>query len=192
MITSESILKTLEDKGYLLKKENNYPNLVGIRKALNNDNLFNDVLYLFIWKNNQQSLTVFNYPITTDPGRWYLNHPINKNGCAIVKEGAYKNLWTIGKHQGKYTALVQIGKIKVYRDINKDNVMDFKEDTLQEGYFGVNLHHAGVNSNTVDNWSAGCQVFKNIKDFDEVMRYVTTSKYSFFNYYLLNEKDINS
>jgi hypothetical protein len=34
--------------------------------------------------------------------------------------------------------------------------------------YGVNIHRAGVNSENIENWSAGCQVFKkeaDIKDF---------------------------
>lgn len=185
------VINVIEAKGYPLNKADNYPNLIGIRKPMNNDNLFNDTLYMIIWKNNQQSILSFHYPITTDPGRWYLRHPINKDGCAIVKEGFYPNVWKVGKHNGKYTALIQTGgKIKVYRDVNKDTILDLDENTIQEGFFGINLHHAGIDSITIDNWSAGCQVFKKKEDFNEVMHHVAVSYSKSFNYTLINEQDI--
>lgn len=185
------VIDAVETKGYPLNKADNYPNLIGIRKPMNSDNLFNDTLYMIIWKNSQQSVCSFHYPITTDPGRWYLQHPINTSGCAIVKEGYYPNVWKVGKHNGKYTALIQTGgKIKVYRDIDKDSTFDLDESTVQEGFFGINLHHAGTDSKTIDNWSAGCTVFKKIENFDEVIHHVLASYAKSFNYYLINENDI--
>ena len=49
----------------------------------------------------------------------------------------------------------QTKSIKIYRDGNKDGVIDKK--IVQEGLFGINFHQAGL-GNLIDNWSAGCQV----------------------------------
>ena len=78
-------------------------------------------------------------------------------GCAaIVCDRQYKGLWQIGMHRGKYRALVQRGIIAVYRDDNKDKVIDRDPSTIMEGYFGINGHHAGEESTVVGKWSAGC------------------------------------
>lgn len=190
MIQYQDLIKTCEALGYPLVKSNGYPNLIGIRKSLDNDNLFNDTLYVLIWKNGEQSISSYSFPITTDPGRYYLLHPCNVKGCAIVKEGYYLNLWSFGMHNNKYPALVQTGKITVYRDNDRDAKFDFDKTNVDVGYFGINLHHAGVDSNTVDNWSAGCTVFKKLKDFDQVYQFCKTSSYARFNYTLLNESEI--
>lgn len=34
------------------------------------------------------------------------------------------------------------------------------------GIFGINIHHAGADSQQIDKWSAGCQVFKRLEDFN--------------------------
>lgn len=190
MIQYQDIIKTCQDLGYPLIKTNGYPNLIGIRKSLDNDNLFNDTLYVLIWKGEEQSLSVYTYPITTDPGRYYLLHPCNVKGCAIVKEGFYLNLWSFGMHNGKYPALVQTGKITVYRDNDRDALFDFDKTNVDVGYFGINLHKAGLDSVEVSQNSAGCQVFKKSTDFDQVYQFCKTSTASRFNYILLNESQI--
>jgi hypothetical protein len=186
----QQVLSAIEKLGYLLDKRDNYPNLIGIRKYLDNNNLFNDFLFVIIYKDNGNQIHVTNYPITTDPGRYYLLNPCNSKGTAIVKEGQYNNLWGFGLHNGKYPALVQVGKITVYRDNDKDAILDIEKAVIDFGYFGINLHHAGNDSNTVDNWSAGCQVFKKTKDFDEVYNLCKTSGFKLFNYILINDKDL--
>jgi hypothetical protein len=52
----------------------------------------------------------------------------------------------------------------VYRDNNKNDVIDFVSQSLDTGVFGINLHHASATGESVqvDGWSAGCQVFANI------------------------------
>ena len=82
---------------------------------------------------------------------------MNDKGVAILKPGQYRGSHTIGLHQGKYEALKQGGKVKVYRDANRD--MNYDEKVIQEGVFGINIHKAGANSTYVENWSEGCQVF---------------------------------
>ena len=98
----------------------------------------------------------------------------------------------IGTHK-TYKALVQRDNVKVYRDKNKDLKYDLDSKTIQSGLFGINIHKSGKDSNIVDNWSAGCQVFKKEKDFNEFMSIINKSAEIFgnkFTYTLLNKNDI--
>jgi len=101
---------------------------------------------------------------------------LNVSGTAILVPGQYRGVYKIGKHRGQYEALVQLGgRVKVYRDRNKDEVLDMNPDTADEGYFGINIHKAGTQSTEVNKWSAGCQVFANEYDFRQFMNLVKRS-----------------
>ena len=54
-----------------------------------------------------------------------------------------------------------------------------------DGYFGINIHKAGLNSVNVDKWSAGCQVFKSAVDFDEFIRLCKMQTWDTFTYTLI-------
>jgi len=167
--------------------------LVGIRSKDSDANTFNDLLCVLYEQGGKLQMQTF--PITTDPGLHYREHPINVDGTAILKPGHYKGCWQIGAHQGKYIALVQRGPMTVYRDRNKDAHLDL--DHEQTGYFGINLHRAGANAHTLrtDKVSAGCQVFANSEDFDTVMELAQSSAAKYgnrFSYTLLDEADLCS
>lgn len=94
---------------------------------------------------------------TTEPGKFYTDHPLNPGGAARIGFGQYK-AWAVGFHQGKSThpALVQVGFLKVHRDKNKDTKRT--GDAIDIGSnFGVNQHMA-FNAAVVGKWSAGCLV----------------------------------
>lgn len=168
-------------------------NLIGIRAADASADTFNDALAV-LYDNADGKTVLLTYAITTDPGTYYRLHPINVNGTAMLKPGHYPLCWRIGAHRGKYQALVQRGPMTVYRDANRNGVLEsgLPEDT---GYFGINLHHAAINGYTlrVDRWSAGCQVFADKAHFDEVMALVNASAAIYgdrFSYTLINEIDL--
>ena len=196
LIKAESIdvEKILKSKGYAYFDKGNYNvNIVGIRaKERIQDNTFNDVLIIEYPYNGRKVRNV--YLITTDPGLYYLKNPIaGNNGCAILVPGQYRGMWKIGLHRNKYAALVQKSPIKIYRDNNKDNVLDFDSKTITEGVYGINLHKAGWDSIQIDNWSAGCQVFKRSSDFNEAMilfSKASTLHGNSFTYTLLEESDV--
>ena len=171
MIRNKQIFNSLKEQGLPLftNGSKNYNlNLIGVRTIDNTSNKFNDLMVLMWFYGGEWNRLNFN--ITTDPGVYYRENPININGTAILKEGHHKGLWAIGKHRGVYEALTQTGKAIVYRDNNKDDVLDFDCGT-QSGLFGINCHRSNQNatSTNVDKWSAGCQVFANPKDFDLFM-----------------------
>jgi len=117
----------------------------------------------------------YRWPGTTDPGSYYLTEPLNSLGCAILVEGQYLDTWTIDLHGGKYEALCQrAGEVTVYRDDSKDDKLDLDPETMETGWFGINIHAAtqtgGAVSTQVGRWSAGCQVHASADGFAEMMR----------------------
>lgn len=148
-------------------------NIIGVRSRSRNPIKFDDLMVVF-WYDDKKKLHTRKYDITTDPSQHILKSAgYNPKGTAFLKQGQYKNAYTIGTHAGKYTALVQrLAPITVYRDVNRKGVLDYDNPT-ETGYFGVNIHRASTAGDGVTKeigpWSAGCQVFKNYKDFLEFM-----------------------
>jgi hypothetical protein len=104
------------------------------------------------------------FPCSTTAGKYYIQNPITYGGvtgtaiaCQQIVKGSHqfktssnwKSLW-LGMPYFQ-----QIKPIKIYRDGNKDGVID--TNITQNGLFGINFHQAGL-GNFIDNWSAGCQV----------------------------------
>ena len=193
LITPENIKKIFQQKNYVLFENDvkNYNvNIFGIRTADMIPNTFNDFVCL-MWKYQGNWITKI-YTATTDPGTYYLEHPMNAGGTFILCPGQYRSSHQIGTHIN-YTALVQRGMLRGYRDNDKDNVFDLDPKTITEGNnYGVNIHHAGTWSTQVDNWSAGCQVLAHMVDWTEFLGIVEESKNIYgnsFTYTLINEDD---
>ena len=144
-------------------------NIIGIRKKDGEVNKFDDRICV-VYKDEDGWITR-TWPCTTDPGKYWLNNPMNVGGTAIMVPGQYRGVYKIDKHAGKYDALCQRnGKVKAYRDSNKDDIIDLDVQSITEGYYGININKAGQNSRQVDKWSAGCTVFSSNDDFREFMR----------------------
>ena len=173
--TREQIEKAVTAKGYKWFSDDSNKgydvNIVGIRNSATGKtvtNLFDDTLTVSFKENGVWKY--FEWKITTDPGRKAVLEYHNPNGVGRLVPGQYRGVWKIDLHQGKYKALCQrLGNVKVYRDKNKD--MTFNESVVQEGMFGINIHRSNpkTESEYVENWSEGCQVFKRVKDFNEFM-----------------------
>lgn len=168
-------------------------NIIGVRsKERINNNTFDD--YIIVEYKDSYGKWIRNvFPATTNPGVYWLTNPCSSAGCAILVPGQWRQCWTIGLHKNKYKALVQCKPIKVYRDNNKDKNLDYNVK-IQEGIFGINIHKAGIDSKYVDNWSAGCQVFKKLSDFNAFMKLCEIQKNTGlgdkFTYTLIDEKDL--
>lgn len=191
--------KLFKKKGYAFFTQGCYNlNIIGIRRAGNVvTNIFDDYLVLIYNTNTpkggiRQSKKI--YSITTDPGITYMHNPISKEGTAILVPGQYREAYKIGLHKGSYKALIQNKPLKVYRDSNKDDIYDWDENTIKEGFYGINIHKAGTNSKKIDNWSAGCQVFANVEDFMSFMKIcnnqIKAGYGDTFTYTLLREEDL--
>jgi len=196
MYTLEQIKKAIQAKGYVwFDSDTNYDiNIVGVRtsstgKAVTNK--FDDFITVSYKLNGEQKFHC--WKCTTDPGTKAVKEYHNPNGVARLVPNQYRGSHRVDLHQGKYEALKQQKPVKVYRDKNKD--MTFDETVIQEGLFGINIHRSNpkTESEFVENWSEGCQVFKAAKDFAEFMKICNESKKihgNSFTYTLIESKDI--
>lgn len=160
------------------------------------------------------------YPATTVPGasfalstnRKFASQSKNANGVGIMKERQYINQYTPGYHHGgsakPHLALRSVSSQSAHRDKNySDNWLTLavspvgKLGANMAGLFGdgggMQLHNSGASTaanKTVDNWSAGCQVFANEKQHNRLMELAGKSqkatKSNKFSYVLLNNKEI--
>tara|TARA_R110002051_G_scaffold121244_1_gene194464 strand:- start:436 stop:1014 length:579 start_codon:yes stop_codon:yes gene_type:complete len=165
------ILQRVKDLGHEVFTDGDYDlNIVGIRTESREANKFDDIMTC-TYKQDGTWITKY-WPCTTDPGTYHLDNPYHVVGTAILVPGQYRGVYKLDLHSGKYLALCQRnGKVKVYRDPNKDEVLDMDPDTIQEGFFGINIHRASSKrtSTQVDRWSAGCQVFASHDDLAELL-----------------------
>ena len=199
--TREQIESAVKSKGYVWfedKANKGYDvNIVGVRNSSTGNkvtNVFDDSITIS-FKDESGKWQYFEWNNTTDPGKKSMLEWKKMGitgGCARLVAGQYRSVWKIDKHQGKYEALCQRnGKVKVYRDSDLD--LEYDEDKITEGIYGINIHKAGQDSTWVNDWSAGCQVFKRVKDFDNFMKIVKKAAKihgNSFTYTLLESKDI--
>jgi hypothetical protein len=171
-INLQSILNALAKKRYIIYTKPYQLNIVGVRANIATPDSFDDSINVF-YKDNGGNWQFKSNKATTDPGLKVLMNPDEFNsrgtGSAILIPAQYAGAYQIGLHRGSYTALVQTGgPVRVMRDFNKDNKLDFRSGREDPpGYYGINIHRAisSGTSATVDDWSAGCQVFANSADF---------------------------
>ena len=189
-----NIKKVYDLKGYQFY-DGNKPfnvNIFGIRCAINS-NMYDDLICV-AYKDNELNTNVEIFQGTTDPGRYWLEHPMNSGGTATLVEGQYKS-YKIDKHQGKYKAICQRrNKVKVYRDGNKDAIHDMEAESITEGYYGINIHKSSPYSTYVNKWSAGCQVFREERQFNRLMEIAEKSISIYGNkltYTLFNKADFD-
>jgi len=169
------IKKLAQEKGFTIYEKPYYLNIWGFRANTQVPNSFDDEFHVFMNIGTEQKpkWAYWVFKSTTDPGTYWLKNPMNPQGTAILSPGQYVNAYQIGLHRNKYYALVQTGgKVTVIRDYNRNAILDFGNGKLATGYFGINIHRANRTgtSYTVDQHSAGCQVFKNADDFDFFMK----------------------
>jgi hypothetical protein len=189
-----SIMDAMMRKKYVIYQEPFKLNIVGVRANNATPNSFDDSINVF-YKDGNGIWQFKSNPATTDPGSHYLQNPMNSGGTAIVLPGQYINSHKIGLHRGEYTALVQQGTMKIVRDTNKDNRLDFRAGKEINGTYGLNIHRATSNgtSKVVDRYSAGCQVFANSSDFANFISLCQqhSAKHgNNFTYTLLEETDL--
>ena len=161
-----TILDRISKMGFKVFEGELNVNLIGVRSVGREANRFDDHLHLCYQTGGEWVEHVF--PITTDPGTYWLENPMRVEGTAILCPGQYRGAYKLGLHRGQYEALVQQGgKVAVYRDGNRDNILDPHGQDPSWGYFGINIHRANSarESTQVDKWSAGCQVFPHPQDF---------------------------
>lgn len=169
-----AILRRTREAGHLIFTSGLYNlNLVGVRTASRSGNAFDDHLFAAYQEPVQQGdriipeWRVWHWSVTTDPGTYHLANPGRVAGTAVLKAGQYRGTWKLGLHRGRYEALVQSKPVTVYRDPDRDAVIEMEPGNEHTGIFGINIHRANSarESTQVDKWSAGCQVFSHPQDF---------------------------
>jgi hypothetical protein len=200
-LIAQDIGRVMEEKDYAFFGNGIFNvNIVGIRSSEEKANSFDDTM-LLVYKNKKKEWEVISSVITTDPGEYYLvDHPVNSKGTAILVPNQYRGVYRVDIHAKSnknfaHEALCQRGgTLKVWRDNNLDNILDHNAGSIDEGWFGVNIHRSKSSgaANYVGAYSAGCQVFKNSTDFKLFMDVVNRSKGLYgnsFTYTLLEEED---
>lgn len=190
---AEKLVDAMEKHGYTVFKDIGEVNIVYIEGAnldgtMNDDkpNRFNDFRCTITFlrsENTDDWINHINKPVisgiweaTTEPGKYWEEHPLSPKGAARIKFGQY-SAWQVGIHNASkpsgHEALVQTGgKVTVCRDLNEDNIRTGDEEDT--GFFGINQHHGyNMSVDNVNNASAGCLVGRTIdghKQFMEIVK----------------------
>lgn len=163
--------------GYKFRTEKMGLNFFGIRTKTSKSDKFDD-LGGVAWMDDFGP-QIFNFWMTTDPGKHWLLSPMNKNGTIIMVPGQYIECYEKGLHAGKYDAFKQCKKMAYVRDNNRDTTLDFdlyrdpakRKVSLFWDICGTNLHraHKNVITEFVGQYSAGCQVVQRGTTFDKLL-----------------------
>ncbi|HXP52194.1 MAG TPA: hypothetical protein VN922_19715 [Bacteroidia bacterium] len=144
-------------------------NLIGIRMDDNYTNQFTD--YCIITTVDK----LIAFPISTKPGKSYLDKPENAAGCACLKEGQYIDMWKFIDAFGGWSGdpyMQQNKPCNVYRELHPGPSIN-RNAKIDTGIFGVNFHTwKNFNGNLVQNLSAGCQVMNENVLVVEVLPYL--------------------
>lgn len=139
-------------------------NIIGIRANSTQSNSFDDQILCF-WYDARGNLAYRVYKVSTDPGTYWLNNPMQDLGSAILKGGQYLYTWQLidtARFGFPTKELLQVKPVTIFRDYNRDTVLDFYNGRETTGIDGINIH-VGTTPNAtsleVGQWSAGCQVF---------------------------------
>jgi hypothetical protein len=194
MSTLQQIIKTAESKGYTIDRRPFKLNIIGVRNAKStNQDTFDDQIAYFYYDSNGQLRGKVSVG-TTDPSTYWLNNPMNVKGAAILKSGEYKDAYAIGLHKGQYTALVQVKPVTTIRDDDRNAMINYFAPT-STGLYGINIHRATLNKqnkSVIGLDSAGCQVFRDVADYNEMIDLAKKSRERYgnkFSYILIDELD---
>lgn len=184
-LTYQSVKELYLGKEYRFRQQKMALNIGAIRSKESQSDKFDDIGFV-AWISTDHVENLFTFPITTDPGKHWLQNPMNKNGTIIMVPGQYIEVYGQGLHNGEYLCFKQIGQIRYVRDFNKDSKLDFDlyrnpENLKIRGFWGIcgtNLHRASKVKNVlnVGMYSAGCQVVQKLSDFDRLIGLQGTSK----------------
>jgi hypothetical protein len=155
------VVAAMERKGYQVDRGPGEVNIVYV-EGMNPDgtanadeaNKWNDLRLLIRFEGGAPRI-IGEWAATTEPGRYYTDHPLSPLGAARIEFGQYRS-WQVGMHRNNHEALVQTGgEVTVCRDLNKDGQRT--GDKRQTGEFGINQHW-GYDLPDVEKASAGCLV----------------------------------
>jgi hypothetical protein len=162
--TYEQIVAAYKKKGYKFYTEGNYNiNFFGIRKDNILDNKFSDTLGMAFKVSGQPETVII--PGTTCPGLYGGRAAMNPRpgGVAIICPGQYIGVWEFVDDYVtwlKYPFFRQVGTFKIWRDGDKDTIVDQVNEQLSNND-GLNCHRMSwdgvIGQQALNNWSEGCQ-----------------------------------
>ena len=154
-MTLEDIISLVKSQGYEIDTRPYKLNVVGVRDtAITEPILFQDEIAYFYY-DEYGNLVGGVGRGTTSPSVYFLENPMNSVSAGILKNGQYKDAYSIGLHRNKYQALVQVKPVTVMRDSDRNSYLDFFAPT-QTGLFGINIHHGSNAGASIDkrvSWS---------------------------------------
>lgn len=181
MITRDQVVEEMKRRGHVVFETGRYNlNLVNLRKIPGTPNRFDDLGVCF-YKDYRDMWQLRAWPITTDPGAYWLNNPARVTGTGILIPGQYRGAFSIGMHHvgqpNQYEALVQgpYKGFRVWRDNDKDGKPTYGGKVYDDAQ-GLNYHRAGAHSTNVDKWSMLCQVHADSGNHSEMMDLVHRQK----------------
>jgi hypothetical protein len=221
----EDIISTMRKKGHIVHEESNVPNIVGIRTAEPTNEFNDRLVMFWKdeegkWISEEYTITTdpgavhLQNPPDNSKGTAILKEGqyigalrqgIHNNGkkartYAVLYGVVYRLLPKSVKEKlswmgRSHTALVQAAPVTVYRDKNRDRVLDLVAETQETGMYHINLHrnHPYEVREHVDAASAGCQVFKDPKEFKRFMKLLKRKlRQKSYEYTLLRDSDVSS
>ena len=177
------MVRYLQAKGFFVARLPGFLNIVyvegadqGGRHNADTFNVFNDRRTVFHFDPSGKPVMDINALCTTEPGRFFTDHPVNPEGAARIAFGQYKS-WTIGIHHPelspprRHEALVQAAKIHIFRDKNKDGIRPGDKEFIVGSGAGIN-QHSGLNQSPSDigRLSAGCLVGQDDAEHKKFMK----------------------
>jgi hypothetical protein len=194
----QEVVDMVEASGYSLDKRPNKLNLVGIRDSsvAVPENYSDAIAYLY-WDDNG-NIQGKVAEATTTPSVYYLQNIFpgaeKTGGSAIMKGGQYKDAYALGLHNSSYEALIQVKPVTVIRDGDRNSILNYFGNTTS-GLYGINIHRstaAWASQDKIGQDSAGCQVFRDRDDFNDMMSLAKKSSYKYgntFTYTLIDQRE---
>lgn len=173
----------MDQRGYWMSRHPDCFNIVYVEGVEedgkpngNAPNRFNDMRYLLQFASDGTPRLSGAWQATTEPGKHWTDHPKVKAGAARIEFGQYK-AWSVGMHHpnsaSRHEALVQVDKITIRRDLNKDYKRD--GDLKFTGDFAINQHWGyDLPANDIGKAGAGCLIGRTKQGHRDFMALVKT------------------
>lgn len=134
-------------------------NLIVCRNDIERPDTFQDTMHV-VYHDGEKWIEYI-YPCTSHSGIYYLRNPSRRAGTAILKHDyQYRSVFTIGRRSSGYECLIPCADIPVWRDGDRDDVVEFGGDDYDSA--GIQIHRANAfdTSVKVGKYSAGCVVLQ--------------------------------
>ena len=168
-----ALLDLVAAAGYLVFEAGPFDlNLVALRAIPGTVDAFDDLLCV-AYADTSGTWRLEAWPCTTDPGRPSLENPRRADGTAIIIPGQHRAAYMLGSHKGRYPCLVPTRPIPVWRDGNRDAVVDYWNGSSSSSS-AVQIHHASALRAVarVGPWSEGCIVLQRAADLRALVELV--------------------